>query len=264
MQGTSVGLVIGTFAAVPYVHLALESRRRNYPQIPVLISDDCSPKQDELRALCRSYGAEWVSNPRRLGWPTGDLSSFYNGFEWAEGRGLTFLVKMSRRFIPLYDWLPDFRRLASETGAATFGNECSQSGMKIRTECIGFDVRRWSDSGAAGKLRRIADSSGADLWVERFMYNLSLEVAGRPGGPRNADAPDANGRPFEPWSLVPSKRTTPRPDILWHNVDNAFDYCRVAVLFGLDYAVEDFADVNHGQGNGQRMRLKERTLRCGC
>lgn len=262
MQEPSVGLVIGTFAAVPYVHLALESRRRHYPGLPVLISDDCSPKQDELRTLCRSYGAEFFSNERRSGWPAGDLLALSNGFAWAERRDIRLLVKMSRRFIPLCDWPPDFRRLASETRAATFGNKCSQSGMKIRTECIGYDVEKWAASGVIQKIRRIANSLTAGIWVERLIYNLSLEVAARDAS--DADRAAANSRPFEPWSLVPDQRTTPRPDVLWHNVDKAFDYYRVAVLFGLDYSFEDFADVNQGCGDGQGAHLNNLILSCGC
>lgn len=264
MQEPSVGLVIGTFAAVPYIHVALESRRRNYPRLPVLVNDDCSPKRDELRALCSSYGAEFLSNERRLGWPTGDLWSFYNGFAWARRRNLKFLVKMSRRFIPLHNWLPDFRRLAFETRAATFGNECSQSGMRIRTECVGFDAERWSEFGAAQRIKRIADSLTANIWVERFIYNLSLDVAARLRETGDTDHAPTKNHPFEAWSLVPDNRGTPRPDVLWHNADRAFDYHRVAVLFELDYSFEDFADVNQGYGDGQGMFLKKPILRCGC
>lgn len=72
----SVGVVIGTFAAVPYVHLQLESWRRNYPQTPLLVSDGASPVADELRKLCASYDAVFVSNPARLRQTVGDLSAY--------------------------------------------------------------------------------------------------------------------------------------------------------------------------------------------
>ena len=53
-----VAVVVGTFAAVPYVHLHLEARRRFYPEVPLLVHDDGSPKSAELctgaKALRRS------------------------------------------------------------------------------------------------------------------------------------------------------------------------------------------------------------------
>jgi len=51
----SVGLVIATFAAVPYEHSALESRCRNYPDVPALVHEDGSPEREQLVALCARY-----------------------------------------------------------------------------------------------------------------------------------------------------------------------------------------------------------------
>ncbi len=48
-----VGVVVGTFAALPYVHLQLEARRRRWPGVPMLVHDDASPQQADLSALCR-------------------------------------------------------------------------------------------------------------------------------------------------------------------------------------------------------------------
>jgi hypothetical protein len=72
----AVGLVIGTFAAVPYIHLALESWRLNYPAIPLLVSDDGSPNRDELHALCQRYGADFVSECQAKKAVTGRISAY--------------------------------------------------------------------------------------------------------------------------------------------------------------------------------------------
>jgi hypothetical protein len=268
VAGPSVGLVISTYAAVPYVHVALESWRRHYPEIPVLVKDDCSPQRDELRALCYSYRAEFLSHEKRLGWAAGDMSSLYHGLLWAQRRGLKFLVKMSRRFIPLYNWLPDFSHLALAKRAATFGNECIQSKMKIRTECMGLNTELWSNSGAVSKIRRMMDSLNVNTNVERLIFNLSLEVKEylhRINGPlKNVGLKNKSHHPFEIWNLVPDKRTTFQPNVLWHNVDRACDYYRIAVLFGLNYSLEEFEDVRKGYTDVDKGAIKKVPPGCGC
>jgi len=52
------GLVVGTFAAVPFVHLQLEAHRRLYPHVPILVHDDASPCGAQLRRLCTDCGAD--------------------------------------------------------------------------------------------------------------------------------------------------------------------------------------------------------------
>ncbi len=112
----TVGLVISTFAAVPYIHVALESWKLHNPSIPVLVSDDGSPKSEEIGELCAHYNADFVKNYRRHGRDLGDLSAYVHGLEWGAEHRLDIVVKMSRRFIPLQNWVPALQRLAYETG----------------------------------------------------------------------------------------------------------------------------------------------------
>src|ERR1700677_25728 len=100
----TVGLVVGTFAAVPYVHMHLEARRRFYPDVPLIVHDDASPNQRDLRRLCADYGCEFESNDTRRPLCIGDVSCLLGGLLWAKHIGLDIVVKMSRRFVPLRDW----------------------------------------------------------------------------------------------------------------------------------------------------------------
>jgi len=93
-----VGLVIGTFAAVHYVHLALEAWKRNCPEIQVLVHDDGSAKRNELRVFCEFYGAAFIINQQRGRWTVGDISTYVDGLDWTKDKKLDLLVKMSRRF----------------------------------------------------------------------------------------------------------------------------------------------------------------------
>jgi hypothetical protein len=63
---------------------------------------------------------------------------------------------------------------------------------------------------------------------------------------------------------VPDKRTTPQPDVLWHNVDRVFDYYRVAVLLGLSYSLEEFAEVRQSTADVREGVIKKASLGCGC
>jgi len=243
----SVALVIGTFAAVPYVHVALESWRRYCPSIPVLVSDDGSPAAPELRALCLDYGAEFRGNPQRSGHKVGDLTSYLHGLEWAESLGVDLLVKMSRRFIPLHNWVPDLQSLAWQTQYATYSQRCLHFRFGFRTECIGFHVASWCSSEIQDELRKTVEHSQA-VFVEGYLHRLARRVQGfacdlnRQFEVRNPRPADSDG--YGVWEIMPDRRLTRKPDVLWHDCDEPLDYCRVASLWGLRYNLEDFTDPN--------------------
>jgi hypothetical protein len=250
----SVGLVIGTFAAVPYVHLHLESWRRFYPSIPILVHDDCSPNQAHLQALCEEYGADFVSSPRRGRWTVGDMASYVEGFSWAGSRGIELLVKMSRRFIPLYNWIPGLQSLAFESQYPTFSNECKHFSFGFRTECIGFHVESWLRAGALEEIRRPV-LNDEPVFVEGYLHNLAREVLRRQGCAAKQEYVKANPRPehadgYGVWEIMADKRVTRQPHILWHDCDQPVDYARVSAVYGLPYRLEDFNDPNQGFGLG--------------
>src|SRR5207253_8771607 len=78
-RSPQVGMVLGTYAAVPYIHLQLEARQRFYPTVPLLVHDDGSHKIAPLRALCQQYGCDFEYNGQRQPPCLGDLSAFVGG-----------------------------------------------------------------------------------------------------------------------------------------------------------------------------------------
>lgn len=251
----SVGLVIGTFAAVPYLHLALESWRRNYPDIPVLVSDDGSPNRAELSELCTLYGADFVGHPARRRWTIGDLSSYVHGLDWAQERRLELLVKMSRRFIPLYNWVPGLQRLAYETQYPTYSNQCLHFNFGFRTECVGFHRVSWNASGVIARVRsRVARNE--PTFVEGYLHELAREVHRRSYCGANREYEQAHPRPpgadaYGVWDVMAERRTTRKEALLWHDCNEPDDYYRAAVRYGLPYAPEEFSDPNQGYGLGE-------------
>ena len=93
--------VISTHGTPAYVHLALESQRRFCPDVAVLVVDDCSADGDPLTALCANHGVPLVRNPTRLGHQNGDLAAVAHGLRFASNCKADWLLKTSRRFIPL-------------------------------------------------------------------------------------------------------------------------------------------------------------------
>ena len=234
----AVGLVIGTFAAVPYVHLALESRRRHYPDVPLLVHDDASPEQDRLRSLCREYGAEFVSTGVRGAHARGDLSTYVRGMGWAEETGLELLVKMSRRFIAMHDWVPGLQRLAYDTQYATYSNQCLHYHYGFRTECVAFHAASWRRAGAIDEMKD-AMTRGPAVFVEGLVHELARLVHQWNCG-ANRDYEARHPRPsqadaYGPWPIMAERRIARKPNVLWHDADEPADYCRQARLYGLPY-----------------------------
>ena len=167
-----IGMVIGTYAAVPYVHLQLESRRRSYPHVPVLVHDDGSHRKAELAAMCRAYGCDFESNCTRQPAQLGDLSCFVGGLLSAQSRQREILVKVSRRWIFLVDWTDSLLRLAYESQYATFCSYTTTFDMGFRSECVGMAVSLWSGplfmDEAIGRL-----AVGDSVFMEGYMHEFA-------------------------------------------------------------------------------------------
>lgn len=249
-----IGLVIGTFAAVPFIHLQLESRKRNYPNLPLLVHDDGSHLQKELRELCRRYNADFASFERRSNHFVGDLAAFVAGLEWAREKKLDLLVKFSRRFIPFFNWLPELQELAFMTQYATYSSRCVNHGFGFRTECVAMHVQSWFDSGAVEQIReQVLANQGC--FVEKFIHDLARNVH-LLNCEQNREYEKFGGKPeqvaaYGDWLLSGIGRYVPRPRVLWHNYAGAADYARKAQDFDLELTEADFADPNQGQGVGE-------------
>ena len=246
-----IALVVATFTAVPYVHLHLEARRRLYPDVPLLVHDDHSPKAAELEALCHSYGADFEQTATRLPPCKGDLSAFVGGLAWARERGAGLLVKMSRRFVPTMRWVEGLARLARESDYGTCSSWTTSFNFGFRTECLALGVEDW-----LGHADEIIDAIFAEKepFVEAFMHGLARRIAS--GNSRAAQAYDARvgQRPgdrngYAVWPFIGTDRRAPSCDHLWHDWASPEDYAALAGRWGLPYVAKDFADPNMGFGS---------------
>ena len=235
-----LALVIGTYGSVPYVHLGLETRRRHYPGVPVLVHDDCSPQRDELAEVCREYGASFQVNSAKRFHTVGDLSVFLGGLSWARRLGADLLVKFSRRFVPLFDWTPALLELALESQEATFSNVCRNLMWGFRSEVVGMHVRSWAAT-CAERIRW--DLLTLDeTFVEGTIHGLAraIEPCRAAERYRAAHPREAWCDGYCPWPLLGENRIVRVPDVLWHHACAPAEYYAVARAWGLPYAERDF------------------------
>ena len=240
-------LVIGTYAAVPYIHLHLESRKRHYPDVPVLIHDDSSHKGERIKELCQQYGAAFISTPARQSASVGDISAISAGIKWAKSIGSKILVKMSRRFIPVSDWTRELGEL-EKTGHHTFSNITRSFNYGFRTECVAMRIADWEK--VTDELDEVIQRKEG-VFVEGYIHNKARQLNNsNPDAQKwdeeNARTPETNA--YAVWQFMGDDRCKQHPDFLWHNCHSPADYKKLSDEYGLDYRLEDFTDPNEGGG----------------
>lgn len=244
--GNQVGLVIGTYAAVPYIHLQLEARRRYYPDVPALVHDDASLGSNVLAELCAEYGVDFETNTVRQSHYAGDLSVYVGGLLWARERKLDLLLKVSRRWIFRTDWRPSLLKLAEESDYPTIGQQAWDDGFRLRTECLALRVADWSQPLAMQELMRPLRHQHT-VFVEDYLYRLARRLEGtlsdratrwrRQHGVREAWRGAAH------WDLLPTRRKERSEDYLWYDGASPEDYSALAQSWGLCYETSHFANL---------------------
>jgi hypothetical protein len=244
------GLVVGTFAASAFVHLHLEARARLYPHVPMLVHDDCSPAGEKLERLCDAYGADFEANRPRMSHSKGDLTAFAGGLRWAARLGLDVLAKMSRRFVPVSDWVASLVGLARASQYDTFSAHTVSYGFGFRTECVGMSVARWAGGGGLDEIIERVLAPG-EPFVEGFVHDIARRLAARRcaaaraydrvTGPR---PPDRDG--YAPWAFMGTDRCARSGRFLWHDAATPQDYADLARRWGLPYTAGDYADPDAG------------------
>ena len=253
-----MGLVIGTYGSVPYIHLQLEAWRRHCAEMPLLIHEDASPHAGRLRELCAEYGAEFFGNCARWGHVPGDLLAYINGLAWARQAGVELLVKFSRRWIPLTPWQAQLGQLAFDSQFATFSGRCLAFGFGFRTECLAVHVPTWVATDALRPIREtlarigsLDPSLSADqqrvVLVEAVVHRAAQrahEVRCVECEAYESKHPMADGCGYyAEWPLLGTNRREPRAHVLWHNASRSQEYHRALIQWGIDcYAPEDFID----------------------
>ena len=243
-----LGLIIGTYAAVPYVHLQLECWRRHCQDVALLVHDDCSPQWREIRALCRDYGAEFSTNPSRLGHVVGDMVVYERGLDWALQREVELLVKFSRRFVPLIEWQSSLVTLACESQFATYSGLCQFHGFGFRTEALAMHVQSWLTYHGLEPIQAqiaLGDSSLVEAVVHMGAQQVHAHACLACQIYETAHQPPPHTSGYAHWPLMGNNRCQPRADVLWHESCRPVEYHRALIQYGIHrYLDDDFEDAS--------------------
>lgn len=209
------GVVIGSYGMPGVVELSIAMIRKTCGDVPILIADDCTPESMGMQRLL-DMPAKWPGvslhmSGENLGHAPGDIRAYRNGLRWAEKNGISYLCKLSQRFIFTGDkWLQDVCREMEIHGYAVSSQRAVHLNMQfqIRSECVFMDVKKCMAS-------------------ERFMARLDP-----PGGKIPTSAEDwlhagineGGLLPVHRCRRIPVDRFEKRHDLIWHNSDSSDDY----------------------------------------
>lgn len=239
----SLGVLVSTYASVPYIALQLASWQRWYGDVPLVVFDDGSASWRSLLTLCKRFKVPLLCNTLRGGHSGGDMAAFVHGLLWAEQNGIDLLVKFSRRWVPQSDWRPSLLEVAERTQYATYSNVCRRWSFGFRTECIGLHVPSWLP--AIDEMRDRIAAKDIDL-NEAVMHQMSREIHRNPPCAVNERVQDQEQRPHDSnaygvWDWMPQSRHERTDRVLWHETHSPRDYLEAAERLGIGgYAVQDF------------------------
>lgn len=245
-----IGIVIGNFAATPYIHLQLECHKRFYSHIPLLIHDDASGIP-QLSELATQYDVDFESNDTRCPPTLGDLSAFVGGLKWAEQKEIDILLKISRRWIFVSDFSKNLLDVALKSQSPTISNYTTAFNFGFRTECIALSVRYWAHPSFYNKVSKLLEA-GQQVFVEAWMHSCAREYSDIASSSwlnyhqKQIIWPGADRYAY--WELMGNNRCQKYSTHLWHDSHSAGDYAELAHSFCLPYAEIDFVDPNMGKG----------------
>lgn len=237
----NIGIVIGTYGAIPYIHLQLEARKRFYPDLPCLVHDDLSKDFLALGKLCDSYGAEFVTTPKSLGHVWGDTACFIQGLLWAEKRGVELLVKISRRMIPLNSFVEPLTDLALRSQHATFSNHSVTWGFGFRTEFQGMHVRSYLNERLLQDYRNRVNVGNMHCGLpEAYWHQVWAAGVCPESGKAWEDANPSPHGAYAAFDWMGTDRAQRNENFLWHNANSPKEYHDLATSWGLSYALKEF------------------------
>lgn len=195
----SIGLTISTFGTPEYIKLAMEVMKRNNISVPVLVHDDSSDEKT-LKAVCKEYKCDFLSTEYRHGHFAGDVRALYSGILWAADENLDILVKMSRRFIPLFNWHKSLLETIQKSSNSTYGNRCKHFKFPLRTECVAYVVKDWINK--LEDLEKVIKKNRDS--IEHDIFNIA--------------------KSFGVWEEIGDNRMRKMPNVLWHDCYSEGEY----------------------------------------
>lgn len=252
-----IGVVIGTYGSVAYVNLALHYLKNVNKIDKILVHDDCSPKKDELKKLCEEYNVDFYSTESNMFYKTsigsiGDQNCFFEGLKWAKENKLDILVKFSRRLIPCFEWVSDFKDLVLKSDGLTFSSYCKQDNFPIRTECIAMNVNAWTNEFVM-KILNFYIKNNICVFAEFFNDEMAKQIDFQNFSEKykNYKKENFTGYTYSGyvhWYDILGKNRYTKDDrnenVLWHMYSTPEDYLNKSnEIFKDKYKLDDFKNI---------------------
>ncbi len=231
------GIVLSTHGSPAHIELQLVQAKKLYPSVPILVRNDGRHREKELLAICKTYNVEYSTTPFHLGWQKGDLFSFYDGLSWAEQNKIDFLIKISRRLVPLINIVDIFVKDFAETDNATIGSNCIRSHEELRTDCIGMYVPEWIK--LKMYLFQLTVLIGLNKSVETTLASI-IKYLNSNFSITSFEHLMKTGKYFGKSSFVSNNRYASSNNYLWHMADKPIRYLNLANTNNLSYTIKDF------------------------
>ena len=236
-KNPKIGLVIGTHGSEGFIRLQLASRKKNYPDIPVLVHDDSSSRGSQLKKICDSHkNVEFISTPYHYGWCPGDVNALLFGLNWAVDNNIDILVKFSRRFIPLVSFSDELLRIAKKSQCPTFSNICHVWGYGFRTEAYAVSTKAWLNRLDIIKetIDYHVNRGRHTFFVEPVIHSWAVETYNEYKHLVNKDF-KGYGKGFARWNLLTNYRCRKNDMHLWHHSNHINDYKSMANKLGVEF-----------------------------
>lgn len=251
-----IGVVVCTYGAIPFIELQLYFLKVINKIEKIAIIDDCSDKKSELIQLCKEYNVDFISTSTHLPYiknvgSNGDTAGILFGLQWAKKNNLDILVKLSRRLIPCFEWITNFKKLVLNSHALTFSSYCLSDCFNFRTECFGMNVNAWNTPYIIDLMKSNINNNYiifAEYWFHELAkllsYNNISEKWLKFNKKQNLDYFKSG---YALWlDLLGNNRYNKdlrNPNVLWHMYSKPIDYYNVFnKVIGNKYRLNDWME----------------------
>jgi hypothetical protein len=147
----SLGVVINADKQIEYLDLHLHYLKNVNNINNILVYDNCSDKQNEIKTLCEQYNVEFYS-PEQSKFESkefgniSDIDVIYQGLLWAKQNNIEVLIKFNVDFIPCFTWTNSLLNLITESDSITFTTHIQNENYNINflSDVIGLYVPVWT------------------------------------------------------------------------------------------------------------------------
>ena len=173
-----------------------------------------------------------------MGWHPGDLSAQTVGLRWAAENEVTWLVKMSRRCVPLRDWLPSLEVAIADKFYPTYSREIvwpEHPNLRcLRNECLAFHVESWLRCGIVSWLEAMQRTLQTGT-VEPKIYRAALACYEYAVADYRGDEAF-----YGTWDWLREHQGVWCENYLWHQTSPTSHYHGLAAQLELPYTYTDF------------------------